>query len=296
MRYITSRRFTLPESPDEFATFFWFNLWRRRLWPYRELLPGDILYWYESSKQHIVWKSRVVEVDRFPYESREEVRVRLEDRFGEFDTTQPYFVNSPEQGYCLAWRALPIERLRLPKPLNVHFPREGWLRVDDDVALQWLGETDPMDDVVLDNLVPHGTLLETIHQLNRTMAQVSPERIRSVVMRTVRRDTHLVRALKELCGFRCQFPNCGVRIPKRGGGFYIEVAHIQPVSQGGQSVLGNLLVLCPNHHKAFDYGDLEIVEQTAESIRGTLNGMPFEIRLPGVGAPYEGGTQESASE
>lgn len=282
MEYITSRRFTLPESPEEFATHFWFNLWRINLWPYKELLPDDILYWYESPSRCIVWKSRVVDVDRFSYKSREEVRIRLEGRFGKFDTNQPYFVESPGQGYCLAWKVNPIQRMKLPKPAGLRFPRQGWLRVDNDIASKWLNQNRVTDDVVLDDLAPRGSLLERIKQLNAATAGVSPERVRSVIVRTIRRDTRLVRALKELCEFRCQFPGCGVRIPKRDGGFYIEVAHIQPVSKGGQSVLGNLLVLCPNHHKEFDYGDLEIIEQTTDRIRGILNGKPFEIRLPGT--------------
>ena len=285
MEYITSRRFTLPESPEDFAAGFWFNLWRIKLWPYEELVSGDILYWYESPSRCIVWKSRVVDVDRFTYNSREEVQIRLEARYGEFDTTQSYFVEAPEQGYCLAWRVVPIERMRLPKPADLRFPRQGWLRVDEDVASGWLNHPEVVDDVVLDNLVPReGSLLERIRQLNVAMVDVSPERICSVVERTIRRDTRLIKALKELCEFRCQFPGCGVRIPKRNGGFYIEVAHIRPVSQGGKSVIGNLLVLCPNHHKEFDYGDLEISEQTADKIRGTLNGKPFEIRIPGSAA------------
>jgi predicted restriction endonuclease len=73
-----------------------------------------------------------------------------------------------------------------------------------------------------------------------------------------------------------------VRILKRDGTFYIEVAHIQPLSEEGRSILGNLLVLCPNHHKEFDYGDLKILEQTWDSVRGTLNGRDFEISLPGA--------------
>jgi 5-methylcytosine-specific restriction endonuclease McrA len=138
------------------------------------------------------------------------------------------------------------------------------------------------DDLTLDDIVPDGALPERIAQLSAAMSGVSAERVHSIVSRTIRRDTQLVRALKELCEFRCQFPGCGTRIPKRNGEFYIEVAHIWPVSKGGQSVIGNLLVLCPNHHKEFDYGDLEIVEQTAGVIRGKLNGKEFEIRLPGA--------------
>ncbi|RLI51490.1 MAG: hypothetical protein DRP09_19215 [Candidatus Thorarchaeota archaeon] len=282
MEYVTSRGFTLPESADEFASRFWFNLWRINLWPYRELVIGDILYWYESPSRCIVWKSRVIDVDRFFYDSKEIVQDRLKARFGDLDTDQPYFVKSPEQGYCLAWKVIPLQRVNLLKPNDLRFPGQGWLRVDNETASIWLNQTAVADDVTLDDVVPSGTLLERINQLNVAMADVSPERVCSVVVRTVRRDTQLVRALKELCEFRCQFPGCGVRIPKRDGGFYIEVAHIQAASQGGQSTIGNLLVLCPNHHKEFDYGDLQIAEQTVDTIRGELNGRKFEIQLPGA--------------
>lgn len=284
MEHITSRGFTLPKSADEFADRFWFNLWRINLWPYRELIVGDILYWYESPSKCIVWKSRVVDVDRFFYDSREAVQKRLRGRFGDFDTTQPYFVESPEEGYCLAWKVAPLQRVSLPKPDTLRFPGQGWLRVDQDIASRWLNQPGVADDVTLDDIVPSGTPFERINLLNVAMAGVSPERVRSVVVRTVRRDTRLVKAIKELCEFRCQFPGCGVRIPKRDGGFYIEVAHIQAVREGGRSIIGNLLVLCPNHHKEFDYGDLEIVEQTVNTIRGKLNGKAFEIQLPGADA------------
>jgi hypothetical protein len=283
MEYITSRGFILPESADDFANHLWFNCWRKRLRPYRELVTGDILYWYESPTRCIVWKSRVVDVDRFSYPSHRALQKRLEARFGEFDTNQPYFLESPERGHCLAWKAAPLQRVRLPKPVDLRFPRQGWLPVDNSIATRWLNQTEVADDVVLDDLVPSGDLLERIHQLDAIMADISPERVRSVVVRTVRRDTQLIKALKELCEYRCQFPGCGARIQKRDGGFYIEVAHVQPVSRGGQSVIGNLLVLCPNHHKEFDCGNLEIVEQTADRIRGSLNGKHFEIRLPAVG-------------
>jgi predicted restriction endonuclease len=99
--------------------------------------------------------------------------------------------------------------------------------------------------------------------------------VETIVSRTVRNDTELVQALKELCEFRCQFPGCGKRIAKKDGGFYIEVAHVKPVAEGGTSVLGNLVVLCPNHHKEFDYGNLEIIEQTEKLLRGKRNGVDF---------------------
>lgn len=283
MEHITSRGFSLPESPEELADRFWLNLWHYRLWPYRELVPGDVLYWYESPNKRISWKTRVSEVDRFPYHSKDDAADRLQSRFGTFDHHQPYWVGAPKQGVCLAWKVIPLQRLDLPKPEGLRFPQQGWLRVQDDVVRCWLSQLQPVDTATLDEAAPDKeTLLERLRALNEAMVEVSPERVRSLVSQTLRRDTRLVNTLKELCQFRCQFPGCGVRIPRRDGTFYIEVAHIQPLSGGGRSVLGNLLVLCPNHHKEFDYGHPKILEQTWDSVRGTLNGRDFEISLPGA--------------
>lgn len=63
----------------------------------------------------------------------------------------------------------------------------------------------------------------------------------------------------------------------RKGGFYCEVAHLWPVARGGKSLRLNLLVLCPNHHKMFDHGDLEITENTRSIAAGKLNGEEFRI-------------------
>ena len=63
------------------------------------------------------------------------------------------------------------------------------------------------------------------------------------------------------------------------GSKYIEVAHINAVKDGGKSVHGNLLVLCPNHHKEFDYGNLKINTHTSSKLSGQLNGKNFEIEL-----------------
>jgi predicted restriction endonuclease len=132
----------------------------------------------------------------------------------------------------------------------------------------------------LDDIVPDGNLIDKIRRINEIMKNVSPQRISSVVSQTIRKDTKLVKALKSICDYRCQFPDCGARIQKSGGGYYIEVAHIQPVKSGGKSIIGNLLVLCPNHHKEFDFGDLMISEQNESLVKGSLNGRKFEIALP----------------
>ena len=282
MEYITSRGFVLPQTVDDFSSRFWFNLWLRKLWPYVELVKGDILYWYELPTGCIVWKSQISEIDRFSYENKTIAKNRLEARFGKFDLSQSYFESAPDHGYCLAWKVIPIQKVDLVKPKQLRFPQQGWLRVDDEIANDWLSQSKSTDDVTLDEIVENGSVVEKIRQFNEAMKEVSPERVRSLVSKTLRRDTKLIEALKELCEFRCQFPGCGIRILQKNCGYYSEVAHIQPVHTGGRSVIGNLLVLCPNHHKEFDYGDLEIDTQTFEEISGKLNGKAFTIKLPGA--------------
>ncbi len=284
--YITSRRYILPSRKVEFAQRVWFHFWRRRLWPYREIQPGDILFWYETPSKRIVWKSWLSKVIRGSYQNKHEVKERLYREFGLQEINSPYLEQAPKQGYYLAFQAVPLQHLDLGKPPHIRFPAHGWLRITQEIAHEWLGaelshlESDGL--ILLDDFeVEKGTrnIVERLYSLNEMMKGVSPQRIRAIVQHTIRKDSAIIRELKEKFEYRCQFPGCGVRIPKKGGGYYIEVAHIQPVSQGGKSILGNLLVLCPNHHKAFDYGDLKIIEQTPTKIKGILNGQEFEITL-----------------
>lgn len=120
---------------------------------------------------------------------------------------------------------------------------------------------------------------DDLRAINEKLKNQTPRRIEAIVERIARSDHKLIQSLKQSCEFRCQFPNCGIRIPKKDGGFYIEVAHIKPVRSGGPSVLENLLVLCPNHHKEFDFGRVEIIKQTSEFIHGKLNGKEFNLKL-----------------
>ncbi|MBC8488082.1 MAG: HNH endonuclease [Bacteroidetes bacterium] len=133
---------------------------------------------------------------------------------------------------------------------------------------------------ILDDFLTEENLANQLQQINEVMKAVEPEKVESVVSETIRRDSSMIKSLKEFHQYKCQFPGCNVKIPKKSGGFYIEVAHIKPVKNGGQSVIGNLLVLCPNHHMMIDYGDFEVIEQTKDTLKAYLNGRYVEIKLP----------------
>ena len=78
---------------------------------------------------------------------------------------------------------------------------------------------------------------------------------------------------------KCQFPDCNSQVLTKDGDNYVEVAHIKPVNKGGQSIIGNLIVLCPNHHKEFDFGNLKILEQSEKTLVGILNNKEFKIEF-----------------
>ncbi len=138
MEYITSRGFHLPESSQDFAKSFWFNLWKRKLWPYREIELNDIIFWYETLKKRITWKSRVIDIENFFYKEKNELRQRLSSRFEDFDINQSYYVKGPERGYCIAFKVEPLNRISLPKPDAIRFPQLGWLRVNEEISRDWL--------------------------------------------------------------------------------------------------------------------------------------------------------------
>jgi hypothetical protein len=277
MNYITSRSFKLPQNKTELENSDWFNMWNSRQFPYKELLIGDILYWYDSTYRAIVWKTKVVDIIRFPYHNKKEILEKFKDV-----SNEKYFQSRADKGFFINYKIQVLESVKFPKPENFSFPQLGWTRIDNEQMLKWVNENDFSENNTLDNISPDKlnlALQQLLSDLNEKMKYVSPERVNKLISATIRKDSQIIRKLKELSDYKCQFPGCNHRIKMKNGGYYVEVAHIKPVSTGGQSILGNLLVLCPNHHKEFDYGDLKIDEQAITRIHGKLNDMDFEIKL-----------------
>jgi hypothetical protein len=130
--FVTSRGFPLPADPGEMASNLWFNMWQRRLWPYKELEEGATRYWYDTKEQAIVWRSRVIQVERFEYAGKEAVRKRFDTAFGVTNLNDPYFDKAKDQGYCLAYKVDLLIRLDVPS-----LPSSGsrW-RVGFDAAMK----------------------------------------------------------------------------------------------------------------------------------------------------------------
>ncbi len=120
-------------------------------------------------------------------------------------------------------------------------------------------EIDEVEQQEIQKMIPDtvtkGDILRELKSLNPKMPQ-------EIVFsgKTFKRDNKTITYLKRLRDFKCQI--CGIKIPKKDRGFYIEAAHITRKSEHGLETPKNILILCPNHHKEFDYGDLKIIERS----------------------------------
>lgn len=108
-----------------------------------------------------------------------------------------------------------------------------------------------------------------IMQFEQRLSNEPPEIIEKKVKR-VKRNITLVRKLKEQYKNECQI--CGFTFKQRNGDLYSEVAHIEPISSKkvGMDRPSNMLVLCANHHKMLDLGDLKFISVTQYELDGEI--------------------------
>jgi predicted HNH restriction endonuclease len=95
--------------------------------------------------------------------------------------------------------------------------------------------------------------------------------------KTYKRNSYLFSLIKKYRNFTCQF--CSIQLPIGKGKFYIEACHIKPKSVGGKDKLNNILVLCPNCHKIFDYSDRKNEKLKDDQYTVTINDETYTASL-----------------
>ncbi len=103
-----------------------------------------------------------------------------------------------------------------------------------------------------------------------------PEEV-TISSKSFKRDNRTIAQIKILRDFKCQI--CSTTIKKKDGTLYIEAAHIEPKHRKGRETPDNIILLCPNHHKEFDFGDRKISLHDKDNIHFTLNGLEHKISL-----------------
>lgn len=128
--------------------------------------------------------------------------------------------------------------------------------------------------------------LEQFYKKNKTKADIlkdlqnikySDSEEVTVHHKTYKRDNKTIAQIKILRDFKCQI--CSTTIIKKDGSKYVEAAHIKPKHQQGRETPDNIILLCPNHHKEFDLGQLEIQLHNTKEICFLLNGQRHKLKL-----------------
>lgn len=279
MEYIVSRK-TLPENGNDFEKNIFYNLWAHKQDPYKNLFIADIIYWLSISERIIKWETEIIDIARFPYSDKTLLRNKLISEFNITDTDKKYFIDSPPKGYCLIYKIRTKSKLQISIEDKKRFPHLGWLKLDSVSKYEWLNSKDEIQDPLIDDLFEkNDTILEMIRKLNEKMLNLDQKRFKRIINSVIRNDGKLVKLLKKAANYKCQYPSCNSIVKMKNGINYVEVAHIEAVKNKGKSILGNLVVLCPNHHKEFDKGNLEITSQINNKIVGLLNKKKFIINL-----------------
>ena len=117
---------------------------------------------------------------------------------------------------------------------------------------------------------------EEIRNELRNLKPTDPEEV-VVHHKTYKRDNKTIAQLKILRDFKCQI--CDTYILKKDGSKYIEAAHIEAKHKKGRETPDNIILVCPNHHKEFDYGERIIKKHTRDMIEFSLNKKIYSLRL-----------------
>lgn len=83
--------------------------------------------------------------------------------------------------------------------------------------------------------------------------------------------------IKKYRRYQCQF--CSTTIQKANGDYYIEACHIKPKAEGGKDSFDNILILCPNCHKLFDFGKREDEHYSEDFYSVKINGVEYKASL-----------------
>jgi hypothetical protein len=192
-------------------------------------------------------------------------------------------------------REVDVPRLPLNERLRYNpgsYPR-GFARVDRDLdaefgsveqLLEWLSGVGHQLRMAIE-AAKAGDEMEAATALDRLGSEFSESQLRREVnaftsserpksrqrlIEDLERDRKLVEKLKKLYKGRCQY--CGFTFKQRNGRPYCEAAHLKPMArrEADIDVKDNLFVLCPNHHKMLDYGDLRIEFDPAGTLVGVI--------------------------
>lgn len=144
----------------------------------------------------------------------------------------------------------------------------------------WAESLTPQPSEPLVNLDEDTSVALALIETERGLLGRRPE-VRERVSKTIERGS-IGQKLKRANGFKCQLCEAlglnPIGFLKANSEPYVEAHHATPVSEleVGSLSAGNIMILCPNHHRQMHYGTVEI-DRLADKFVVRLNGLALEI-------------------
>lgn len=140
---------TSPSDPgmptrSEVSTSSHWNLWRVRQPPFHDLANGSDVVLVDTwpGGGRLTWHVRAQNVIASAYRSKTDAVGQIAQGLGLTRAqvrNHKYTVRGPDGGFLLAWAYRPVRRIGLPRPPDMRFRPNGWLRVDDAATLRRWG-------------------------------------------------------------------------------------------------------------------------------------------------------------
>lgn len=217
---------------------FW-NLWSRRVFPYKSIEEGQTLYFVDTKAREIGVELRVSGIGRVHYDDPVQPYRTLERVFGigsEFAESAIHRRDLPVPGYLLAVAVDPVAYIGTPIELDWSKVggRAGWAAWSTVLASKHTPQ--PARDVLL-GLPPEGRPVATrSYPIDTGAITGLPD-----LPRAPRNPSPVViRQVSERAGGRCEAEGCDAAAE--------HLDHIYPWAHGGNSDLANLQWLCARHN------------------------------------------------
>lgn len=99
----------MPRTERDFRTFSWVMAWPLGPVHVHDIRPGGTVLLVDSTRQRIVWHTRVTQCHAVPYEASASLALETERRWG----LLPDVTHLGDGGFAIGWRAEAVARLDL---------------------------------------------------------------------------------------------------------------------------------------------------------------------------------------
>lgn len=140
----------------------------------------------------------------------------------------------------------------------------SWLKKGDQFFIGWTGSkliaakgSPDGDSVDEDTVINSLARLKTKEELKK-QAKKAPKKPNQIpsTRTEFERNAAVVAYVRKRAGDGCEMPGCDTTLFRKADGtVYIEVHHVDPLSEGGDDSVENAAGLCPNCHRAQHYAE-----------------------------------------